>query len=63
MVGRHWGHFFDYMSFPEIREVMFDRSLTKAIHSYELSCKGGVAYLEKIDGKWQVVEEGITIMQ
>lgn len=63
IAGRHWGHFFDYMSFPEIRQVMFDRTLSRAIISYELSCKGGVAYLEKMDGKWQIVEEGITITQ
>lgn len=63
VVGRHWGHFFDYMSFPEIEMVLFDRSLTHAVISYDLSCKGGAAYLEKQNGKWSIVEERILIMQ
>lgn len=63
VVGRHWGHFYDYMSFPEIDLVLFDRSLTHAVISYDLSCKGGAAYMEKQNGKWSIVEERILISQ
>ena len=63
MVKRHWGQYWDIISYPEASQITFDRSLQYATINYRFSGKGGIAYYKKTDGKWILVGSRILYTQ
>lgn len=63
MVKRHWGNYWNYLSYPNINRIVFNKELTSAIVSYKLSSSGGIACYKKTANGWTLIDSRITIMQ
>lgn len=63
MVKRHWGNYWDYLSYPDIKKITFDSLLKSAVISYELSGKQGIACYKKKEDHWELIESRILISQ
>ncbi len=63
MVKRHWGHYWNYFSYPDISHIVFDKHLTKAIVFFNHSSSAGIACYIKTENKWTLLDKRILIMQ
>jgi hypothetical protein len=63
MVKRHWGHYWNYLSYPNIKQIVFNKELTSAVVSYKLSSKGGMACYKKTETGWTFIDKRILTIQ
>ena len=63
MIKRHWGQYWDIISYPEASQITLDRSLHYAVINYRFSGKAGIAYYKKNEGKWMLVGSRIMNTQ
>lgn len=63
MVKRHWGNYWNYLSYPNINQIVFNKELTNAIVSYQLSSSSGMACYTKTATGWILIDKRILIMQ
>lgn len=59
----HWGEYWHYLSNPRIGRIVLDKKLSRAVIAFDRHASGGVAYLEKENGKWRVVTSEIVVSQ
>lgn len=63
MVKRHWGNYWNYLSYPNINRIVFNKKLTSAVVSYQLSSRSGIACYLKTENGWTLIDSRITIIQ
>ena len=63
MKEAHWRNAWLYQSYPVARQILLDKAGTKALISYALNSRSGIACYQKIDGTWKLTEARITITQ
>ena len=56
----HWGGYWYLETHPQIRNITFNRDLTKAKINFRIAYQGGEAYYIKKDDKWIMVSSDIT---
>ncbi len=63
MVKRHWGEYWHYRSFPDIRRIILNRELTRALVEFKMTSSGEAAYYIKENGNWKLVNTVVLTMQ
>jgi hypothetical protein len=63
MVKRHWGNYWNYLSYPNINRIVFNKELTSAVVSYKLSSRGGMACYKKTAMGWTLIDKRILTIQ
>lgn len=63
MVKRHWGNYWNYLSYPNIKRIVFDKKFTTALVSYSLSSRGGLACYKKTEQGWRLVDQRTLYIQ
>ncbi len=63
MQKRHWGEYWNYMSYPEVESIVLDKKLEQAVIWFRTSSAYGVAYMMKEEGLWRQIGSRILISQ
>ena len=63
MVKRHWGHYWNFLSYPKIKRIIFDKKFTSALVSYSLSSRGGLACFQKTVEGWRLIDQRTLYIQ
>ena len=56
----HWGYYFHINTRPEITDIHFNKSRTKALINFRLIYQGGITIYKKLNGKWIFEKSRIT---
>lgn len=59
----HWGGYWHLETHPEVSVMHFDTGMQKVKFSFRVVYMFGEAYLEKKDGRWELVSSDITMIE
>lgn len=59
----HWGGYWHIETHPELYTLHFDKNMQKVNLSFRVGYMFGDAYLEKKNGKWELVSSAITAIE
>lgn len=56
----HWGGYWQYETYPEANQIIFNPEMNRAVVMFRFVYEGGEAILEKQNGEWEVVDFRFT---
>jgi len=63
LTHHHWFSDYHKATMPIASQVIFDKSLTKALITFRIFYQFGDAYLEKREGSWTLLSSRLTAIE